>query len=62
MAQAICDIVQSPIEMCAGAVLASVSFAVSAHVDVLLPSGDIKPVSSWFWCIAKIGRAQDRHG
>src|SRR5262245_42140044 len=36
-AQAICDEVQCPIEMCGASVLASVSFAVSAHVDILLP-------------------------
>jgi hypothetical protein len=54
-AQAICDLVQSPIEMCASAVLAAVSFAASAHVNVLLPTGEIKPASSWFWCIAESG-------
>ena len=54
-AQAICDVVQSPIEMCAGAVLASTSFAVSAHVNIRLPTGQTKPVSCWFWCIAEFG-------
>src|SRR5262249_59990906 len=54
-AQAICDIVQSPIVMCAGAVLASTSFAVSAHVNIKLPTGQTKPVSCWFWCIAESG-------
>ncbi len=54
-AQAICDVVQSPIEMCAGAVLASTSFAVSAHVNIRLPTGQTKPVSCWFWCIAESG-------
>ena len=54
-AQAICDVVQSPIEMCAGAVLASTSFAVSAHVNIKLPTGQTKPVSCWFWCIAESG-------
>jgi hypothetical protein len=54
-AQAICDIVQSPIEMCAGAVLASTSFAVSAHANIKLPTGQTKPVSCWFWCIAESG-------
>jgi Protein of unknown function (DUF3987) len=54
-AQAICDVVQSPIEMCASAVLASTSFAVSAHVNIKLPTGQTKPVSCWFWCIAESG-------
>jgi hypothetical protein len=48
--QAICNVVQSPIEMCAGAVLASTAFALSAHIDIRLPTGQIKPVSCWFWC------------
>ena len=54
-AQAICDVVQSPIEMCAGAVLASTSFAVSAHVNIKLPTGQTKPTSCWFWCVAESG-------
>jgi hypothetical protein len=63
-AQAICDSVQSPIVMCAGAVLASTSFAVSAHVNIKLPTGQTKPVSCWFWCIAESGErktATDDH-
>ena len=44
-AQAICDTVQAPIKMCAGAVLASASLAVSAHIDIKLPTGQTKPVS-----------------
>src|SRR6516164_268412 len=54
-AQAICDVVQSPIEMCAGAVLASTSFAVSAHVSIKLPTGQTRPTSCWFWCVAESG-------
>jgi hypothetical protein len=54
-AQAIRDLVQSPLEMCAGAVLASTSFAVSAHVNLMLPTGQTKPTSSWFWCVAESG-------
>src|SRR5215831_8039284 len=46
-AQAIRDFVQSPLEMCAGAVLASTSFALSAHVNIMLPTGQMKPTSSW---------------
>ena len=54
-ARAIRDVVQSPIEMCAGAVLASTSFAVSAHINIKLPTGQTKPASCWFWCIAESG-------
>src|SRR5262249_33974668 len=56
-AQAICDIVQSPIEMCAGAVLASTSFAVSVHIHIKLqrPTGQIKPASCWRGCVAESG-------
>jgi hypothetical protein len=54
-AEAICDVVQSPIEMCAGAVLASTSFAVSARVNIMLPTRQMKPISSWFWCVAESG-------
>ena len=41
--------------MCAGAVLASTSFAVSAHVNIKLPTGQTKPTSCWFWCVAESG-------
>jgi hypothetical protein len=64
VAQAICDLVESPIEMCAGAVLASVSFAASAYIDIRLPTGQTKPVSCWFWCVAETGErktATDDH-
>jgi hypothetical protein len=54
-AQAINDIVQAPIEMCVSGVLASTSFAISAHIDVKLPTGEIKPTSCWFWLIAISG-------
>jgi hypothetical protein len=54
-AQAIRDIVQSPIEMCISGVLASTSFAISAHINIKLPTGEIKPTSCWFWLIAISG-------
>jgi hypothetical protein len=54
-AQAIRDVVQAPIEMCASALLASVSFAVSAHVDIKMPTGSVSPVTNWFWCVAESG-------
>src|SRR5262249_54915803 len=54
-ARAICDVVQSPIEMCVSGVLASTSLAVSAHINIQLPTGQIRPVSCWFWLIAVSG-------
>jgi hypothetical protein len=54
-AQAICDVVQAPLEMCVAGVLASASLAVSAYVDVTLPTGQTKPTSCWFWSIAESG-------
>jgi hypothetical protein len=59
IAQAICDVVQCPIEMCGSSVLASVSFAISAHVDIRLPTGETKPTSSWFWISARSGERKD---
>jgi hypothetical protein len=55
VARSIADIVQAPIEMCAGAVLGSVSLAVSAHLDVELPTGEVKPTSEFFCPIALSG-------
>jgi Protein of unknown function (DUF3987) len=63
-AQAIRDFVQSPLEMCAGAVLASTSFAISAYINIDLPTGQTKPTSCWFWCVAESGErktATDDH-
>jgi hypothetical protein len=54
-ARGIADIVQAPIEMCAGAVLGSASLAVSAHIDVELPTGEIKPASLFLIPLAESG-------
>jgi hypothetical protein len=54
-AEAICDHVQSPFSMCASATLAATSFAVSWHLDIILPTGQPRPASCWFWCIAESG-------
>jgi hypothetical protein len=54
-ASAIRDIVQSPIEMCAGSVQASTSFANSAHINIRLPTRELKPVFDWFWIISESG-------
>ena len=55
VAQAICDCVQSPIEMCAAGVLASASLAVTIHLDVELPSGKTRPVGDFLWSIGDTG-------
>jgi hypothetical protein len=54
-ARGIADIVQAPIEMCAGAVLGSASLAISAHIDVELPTGEVKPTSLFLCPIAESG-------
>jgi hypothetical protein len=55
VAKAIHERVQSPLEMCATAVLAAVSLATSAHLDIALPTGQVRPSTPWFWCIAESG-------
>jgi hypothetical protein len=59
VAQAICDKVQCPIEMCGASVLASVSFAVSTHIDILLPTGETKPSFNWVWISAQSGERKN---
>ena len=41
--------------MCAGAVLGSVSLAVSAHIDIEVPTGEVKPASLFLCPIAESG-------
>jgi hypothetical protein len=56
-ATAIQDRVQAPLAICAQAVLATATFAVQAHADVLLPigKGRAKPLSAYFITIAESG-------
>jgi hypothetical protein len=54
-ARGIADIVQAPIEMCAGAVLGSASLAVSIHIDIELPTGETKPASLFLCPMAESG-------
>jgi Protein of unknown function (DUF3987) len=56
-ATAIQDRVQAPLAICAQAVLATATFAVQAHADVLLPigKGRAKPLSDYFITIAESG-------
>jgi hypothetical protein len=49
------DRVQAPLAICAQAVLAAATLAVQAHVDVRLPTGADRPVSSSFVSIAETG-------
>ena len=63
---AIHDVVQSPVAMCANSVLAAVTLAAQAHVDVALPFDEtsVSPVSGYFATIGKSGErksATDRH-
>jgi hypothetical protein len=55
VAKAIQARVQSPLEMCATATLAAVSLATSAHLDITLPTGQVRPSTAWFWCVAVSG-------
>jgi hypothetical protein len=53
--KAIHERIQLPVEMCASAVLAAVSLATSAHLDITLPTGQVRPSTAWFWCVAVSG-------
>jgi Protein of unknown function (DUF3987) len=56
-ARAIHDRVQTPMAICAQSVLATATFAVQTHADVVLPIGGdrVKPVSAYFVTIAESG-------
>jgi hypothetical protein len=60
-AAAIQDIVQSPWAMCCQSVLAAATLAVQGFANVELPTGQIKPISSFFFDGGGNGRAQVRH-
>jgi putative DNA primase/helicase len=57
--QALHQIVQSPIAMCANSVLAAVTLAAQAHVNVELPfgNGSVRPVSNY---LVTVGRSGER--
>ena len=57
-AAAIHDRVQAPLAICAQSVLASATFAVQSHADVVLPigpEGQARPISNYFCTIAGTG-------
>ncbi len=54
-ALAINDKVQAPPAICAQSVLAAATLAVQGHADVLLPTGDKKPLSCFFVSVAESG-------
>ncbi len=51
------DKVQAPPAMCAQSVLAAASLAAQGHGDVVLPTGSVRPLSSYF---ASIGESGER--
>ncbi len=54
-AEAICARSQAPMAICANAVIASVALAGQAHVDVMLPIGQVRPISVNILTIARSG-------
>jgi putative DNA primase/helicase len=54
-ARAIHDRVRAPIAMCAQSVLAVATLAVQAHADVVLPTGQAKPLSLYFATVGFTG-------
>jgi hypothetical protein len=54
-ARAIDDRVRAPIAICGQSVLAAATLAVQGHAHVELPTGHVKPVSSYFVSVAATG-------
>lgn len=59
-AAAIHDLSQAPVAMCAQAVLAAATLAVQGHANVELPTGQKRPVSSFFLTVADSGERKSR--
>ena len=53
--EAIHDITQAPIEICAQSVLAAATLAAQGHADVVLPHGAVRPLSCFFLTISASG-------
>jgi len=47
--------VQAPFEICAQSLLATATLAVQGYADVLLPTGAVRPISSYFVSVAESG-------
>ncbi len=54
-AHAIVDLTQAPIEIAAQSVLALATLAAQGHIDVMLPTGQVRPVSCFFLTAAESG-------
>lgn len=54
-ALAIHDLTQSPLAICAQSVLAAATLAAQAHADVMLPTGQTRPISCYFLTIGCSG-------
>lgn len=54
-ANAIHDKVQAPLAICAQSVLAVAALAVQGHANVILPMGQVRPLSNFFMSIAESG-------
>lgn len=49
------NIIQAPVPICAQSVLAIANLAVQGHADIMLPIGQVRPVSCFFLTIAESG-------
>ena len=49
------DKIQAPIPICAQSVLATANLAVQGHADIMLPIGQVRPISCFFLTIAESG-------
>lgn len=49
------DKIQAPIPICAQSVLATTNLAVQGHADIMLPIGQVRPISCYFLTIAESG-------
>jgi uncharacterized protein DUF3987 len=54
-AQAIHDLTQAPMAVCGQSVLAASSLVAQAHADVVLPTGQRRPISCYFLTVAASG-------
>jgi hypothetical protein len=54
-ARAIQDIVQAPMAICAQSVLAAATLAVQGHADVMLPTGQTRPICNFLITVAQTG-------
>src|SRR6188768_640711 len=54
-ANAIHQVIQAPLSICAQAVLSAATLAVQPHIDVVMPYGQRRPVSEYFISIADSG-------